>query len=918
MPKLLLVDGSNYLFRAFHALPPLTTSKGEPTGAIKGFNGMLRTVHEAVSPDCEICVFDAKGKNFRHELFEQYKANRPPMPEELRSQIEPIFELVKLQGWPLLQIEGVEADDVLGTLAVQAVAAGWDVVIATGDKDLAQLVGDRIQLINTMSKIVLDREGVFEKYGVYPERVIDYLALMGDKVDNVPGINKCGPKTAAKWIAEYGSLDNLVANADSVKGKIGEYLREGIPFLDLAKKLVTISTQAPVTFDPVAFAKKDPDAQALARFYARWEMSGSAGRRAARTPKTVVPTMTPDLFAAPSIPTEGAGETTPAPVSVVADDVRVVRTAEEIAVLADELNAAAADRFPVAVWVAGNSASPMHDAAVGVAFAINPLRTAYVPLAHQEGQNADAKALCERLAPWFAGTTAKVFFDAKRCQHLLANAGLPVAGTVHDAMLMSYVLEAHLKHNFAKIVARTAGLSAQDDEALYGKGASKVDAAAVPMQDTAAFGVRTAALLRTAASVMWVKLAEDEALLSIYRDMELPVMQVLTGMERTGVLIDRDKLAQQSKELSERIDEVKAKIEEIAGGAFNPASPKQLAQVLFEKLQLPVKKKTASGTPSTDEEVLSELALDYPLPKLILEFRALSKLKSTYTDKLPQMADAADGRVHTTFGQATAVTGRLASSEPNLQNIPVRTAEGRRVREAFVAKPGCKLISADYSQIELRIMAHLSQDKNMIDAFLSGYDIHAATAAKIYKVDINDVTADMRRKAKTANFGIIYGISVFGLAERMNVPRQEAKELIDGYFETYPQVKEYMDRSIQVARENGYVETIFHRKRFLPDINSRNAVVRGYAERNAINAPIQGSAADIIKVAMSLIYQRLQSNNLKAKMILQVHDELNFSVPEAEKEIIQKIVIEEMERAYRMLVPLKADFGWGKNWLEAH
>lgn len=918
MPKLLLVDGSNYLFRAFHALPPLTTSKGEPTGAIKGFNGMLRTVHEAVSPDCEICVFDAKGKNFRHELFEQYKANRPPMPEELRSQIEPIFELVKLQGWPLLQIEGVEADDVLGTLAVQAVAAGWDVVIATGDKDLAQLVGDRIQLINTMSKTVLDREGVFEKYGVYPERVIDYLALMGDKVDNVPGINKCGPKTAAKWIAEYGSLDNLVANADSVKGKIGEYLREGIPFLDLAKKLVTISTRAPVTFDPVAFAKKDPDAQGLAQFYARWEMSGSAGRRAIRTPKKTVPTMTPDLFATPSIPTEETSESTPAVSPVVAGDVRVVCSPDEVAQLADELNAVATDRFPVAVWVAGNNTSPMHDAAVGVAFAINPLRTAYVPLAHQEGQNADAKALCERLAPWFAGTTAKVFFDAKRCQHLLANAGLPVAGIVHDAMLMSYVLEAHLKHNFAKIVARTAGLSAQDDEALYGKGASKVDAAAVPMQDTAAFGVRAAALLRTAASVMWVKLAEDEALLSIYRDMELPVMQVLTGMERTGVLIDRDKLAQQSKELSERIDEVKAKIEEIAGGAFNPASPKQLAQVLFEKLQLPVKKKTASGTPSTDEEVLSELALDYPLPKLILEFRALSKLKSTYTDKLPQMADAADGRVHTTFGQATAVTGRLASSEPNLQNIPVRTAEGRRVREAFVAKPGCKLISADYSQIELRIMAHISQDEGLLKAFREGKDIHRATAAEVFGTQPENVTPEQRRMAKVINFGLIYGMSAFGLAQNLGIERRMASHYIEEYFARYPGVARYMQQTRSAAHAQGYVQTAFGRRLWLPDILSSRPAVRAGAERAAINAPMQGTAADLIKRAMVSLDRWLKEQNLKSRLILQVHDELILEVPEDEVELVKQNVAGIMQSAASLSVPLLAEVGVADNWEAAH
>lgn len=918
MPKLLLVDGSNYLFRAFHALPPLTTSKGEPTGAIKGFNGMLRTVHDTVSPDCEICVFDAKGKNFRHELFESYKANRPPMPEELRSQIEPIFELVRLQGWPLLQVEGVEADDVLGTLAVQAVAVGWDVVIATGDKDLAQLVSDRIHLINTMTKTVLDREGVFEKYGVYPECVIDYLALMGDKVDNVPGINKCGPKTAAKWIAEYGSLDNLVANADRVKGKIGEYLREGIPFLDLAKKLVTINTQAPVSFDPIEFAKKEPDAQGLAQFYARWEMSGTAGRRAVRTPKKTVPTMTPDLFATPSIPTEETAESTPAVSPVVAGDVRVVCSPDEVAQLADELNAVATDRFPVAVWVAGNNTSPMHDAAVGLAFALNPLRTAYVPLMHQDGPNADAEAVREHLAPWFASAAAKVFFDAKRCQHLLANAGLPVSGTVHDAMLMSYVIEAHLKHNFAKIVARTTGLSALDDEGLYGKGASRHDAVAVPQKDAAAFGVRTAALLRTAASVMWIKLSEDEALLSIYRDMELPVMQVLTGMERSGVLIDREKLAQQSKELAERIDEVKAKIEEIAGGAFNPASPKQLAQVLFEKLQLPVKKKTASGTPSTDEEVLSELALDYPLPKLILEFRALSKLKSTYTDKLPQMADPEDGRVHTTFGQATAVTGRLASSDPNLQNIPVRTAEGRRVREAFIAKPGCKLISADYSQIELRIMAHISQDEGLLKAFREGKDIHRATAAEVFGTQPENVTAEQRRMAKVINFGLIYGMSAFGLAQNLGIERRMASHYIEEYFARYPGVARYMQQTRSAAHAQGYVQTAFGRRLWLPDILSSRPAVRAGAERAAINAPMQGTAADLIKRAMISLDRWLKEQNLKSRLILQVHDELILEVPEDELELVKENVAAIMQSAASLSVPLLAEVGVADNWEAAH
>ena len=605
MPKLLLVDGSNYLFRAFHALPPLTTSKGEPTGAIKGFNGMLKTVCDVVKPDCEICVFDAKGKNFRHKLFAEYKANRPPLPEELRIQIEPIFELVKLLGWPLLQVEGVEADDVLGTLARQAAAQGWDVVIATGDKDLAQLVNERITLINTMSRTQLDREGVFEKYGVYPERIIDYLALMGDKVDNVPGINKCGPKTAAKWIAEYGSLEGVVANAASVTGKIGEYLRQGLPFLDLARELVTINTSAPVTFDAQTYAKAAPDDEGLARFFTRWEMSNGAKRGARAAKKPAALAATGDLFAAPSIPTEAGVE--PAVAAPVASGaVRVVRTPDELKALSEELTAAASSRFPVAMWVACDNLNAMHDKAAGIAFALTPLSTAYVPLSHTDGLNAAAANVLATLAPWFASPSSKLFYDAKHCLHVLANSGLPVAGTVHDAMLMSYVLEAHLRHDFSKLAARTAAVSADDDEAFFGKGASRRNAADIGIDETAAFGCRTAALLRTAASVMAVKLAEDESLERIYRELELPVMRVLASMERTGVLIDRDKLAQQSAELASRIDEVKAKIETIAGGAFNPASPKQLAQVLFEKLGLPVKKKTASGTPSTDEEVLTE------------------------------------------------------------------------------------------------------------------------------------------------------------------------------------------------------------------------------------------------------------------------------------------------------------------------
>lgn len=919
MPKLLLVDGSNYLFRAFHALPPLATSKGEPTGAIKGFNGMLKTVTDVVNPDCRICVFDAKGKNFRHALYEEYKANRPPMPDELRAQIEPIFELVRLKGWPLLQVEGVEADDVLGTLAVQAAAMGWEAVIATGDKDLAQLVTDKITLINTMTRTVLDREGVFEKYGVYPERIIDYLALMGDKVDNVPGINKCGPKTAAKWIAEFGGLDAIVERAGEVKGKAGEYLREGIPFLDLARKLVTISTSAPVSFDPQAFSEQKPDEDGLDRFYTRWEMSKTAGKRAAAKPaaRPAAP-VTGDLFAAPSIPADAAPEAAPA--EIAAGSVPVLTSAEEIRALAEHLEKAAQSRFPAAVWVvceSENAMQAMHEKAVGLAFALTPLDAAYVPLAHVDGQNADAEAV-PLLAPWFASDSPKLFYDAKKCLHVLANTGLSVAGPVHDAMLMSYVLEAHLKHGFAKIAARTAAVRVDDEETFYGKGASKKAAASVGISETADFAGRNAAVLRASASVMLARLAEDAGLEEVYRGLELPVMHVLADMERTGVLIDRDKLAAQSAELAERIDAVKAKIEEIAGGAFNPASPKQLAQVLFEKLGLPVKKKTASGTPSTDEEVLTELALDYPLPKLILEFRALTKLKSTYTDKLPQMADAEDGRVHTTFGQATAVTGRLASSDPNLQNIPVRTPEGRRVREAFVARPGCRIISADYSQIELRIMAHISQDKGLLQAFRDGKDIHRATAAEVFGVPVESVMPEQRRMAKVINFGLIYGMSAFGLAQNLGIERRTAAHYIEEYFARYPGVARYMQETRSKAHAKGYVETAFGRRLWLPDILSSRPAVRAGAERAAINAPMQGTAADLIKKAMTALDRWLKDKKLESRVILQVHDELILEVPEAEIELVRQNLPEIMRSAAELSVPLLAEVGVADNWEAAH
>ena len=913
MTTLLLIDGSNYLFRAFHALPPLATSRGEPTGAIKGFNGMLKTVFDIVKPDFAACVFDASGKNFRHDIYPQYKANRPPMPDELRVQIAPIFELIKLKGIPLLQIAGVEADDVLATLAVKGEKAGMDVVIATGDKDLAQMVTDHVTLINTMSRTRYDRQGVFEKYGVYPERIIDYLALMGDKVDNVPGINKCGPKTAAKWIAEYGSMDNLLAHAQEIKGKIGEHLREGMGFLDVARRLVTINSAAPgVQLAPTDLVVQGENAAGLEAFFVRWEMRSGARKKV----QPLGAASQPGLFDAPAIPNDVQAPAS-APAASVQTAGSVARTRQELAELALRLKQSAQNTFPTAVAVLCDRLNAINELPVGMSFAVSALESCYVPLGHADGSNAERSDVLELLGPWFAGESAKVFYNAKFDGHVLENFGLPAHGRVDDASLMSYVLEAHLKHDFSKIAARYLASAAPDQTDVLGKGAARRAASSLSVEEAAGTFCSIAVKLHAAAAVMLEKLAVDHGLLHIYEDIELPVMRVLQKMERTGVLVDAHKLSQQSSQLGTAIEAVKAKIDEIVGEPFNPGSPKQLAHILFEKQGLPVKKKTASGTPSTDEEVLSELALDYPLPKLVLEYRALSKLKSTYTDKLAGLADA-QGRVHTTFGQTTAVTGRLASSEPNLQNIPVRTTEGRRVREAFVAPAGCKILSADYSQIELRIMAHISGDEGLLNAFRLGRDIHRATAAEVFGTALEDVTAQQRRMAKVINFGLIYGMSAFGLAQNLGLERSVAAHYISEYFARYPKVAQYMEQTRVKARTQGYVQTAFGRRLWLPDITSSRAPVRAAAERAAINAPMQGTAADLIKMAMVAVDKWLTAQGLKSRMILQVHDELILEVPEEEVPVMKQKVAELMAGAARLSVPLVAEVGVADNWEAAH
>ena len=726
--------------------------------------------------------------------------------------------------------------------------------------------------------------------------------------------NPVAKKTAAKWIAQYGSLDEIVAHAEEITGKIGEYLREGIPFLETARRLVTINCEAPVEAAPESLRITAPDEEKLAAFYVRWEMRSGAARAKAAPKKPAQAPATADLFAL--VPGDAAPESVQA--APLPGEARVAATPEALKELAAALEAAAESRFPVAVSVLSDRVRPMADRPAGLAFAVTPAAVWYVPLGHKADVNAQAADVREFLGPWFAGGGAKVFHDAKYAVHVLANYGLAVAGPIDDSMLMSYVLEAHLKHDITKIAARTLSTAQPELDALMGRGAQKAAAGDIKLADAAPFMTRMSAVLRSAASVMLAHLGNAPELARIYREVELPVMRVLGTMERTGVALDVAKLNAQSEELAGQIDAVTVRIHEAAGESFNPSSPKQLAHILFEKLGLPVRKKTSSGGYSTDEEVLSELALDYPLPKLILEYRSLTKLKSTYTDKLPQMVEASDGRVHTTFGQATAVTGRLASSEPNLQNIPVRTPEGRRVREAFTAPAGCSIVSADYSQIELRIMAHLSGDAGLIEAFRQGRDIHRATAAEVFGTTLEAVTPEQRRMAKVINFGLIYGMSAFGLAQNLGLSRSVAGHYIEQYFARYPGVRAYMDNTRQMARSQGWVQTAFGRRLWLPDILSTRPAVRAGAERAAINAPMQGTAADLIKFAMVAVQKWLEENRMQSRMVLQVHDELVLEVPEAELAVVKEKLPELMASVAALSVPLVAEVGVGPNWEAAH
>jgi DNA polymerase-1 len=900
---LLLVDGSSYLYRAFHVpnLQQLTNSRGEPTGAVYGVANMLRSLIKEYQPQLMAVVFDARGKTFRHELYSDYKANRPSMPEELAVQVEPLHQLVRAMGLPLLQVPDVEADDVIGTLASEAARLGLETVISTGDKDMAQLVNEHVTLVNTMSRTTLDSAGVKEKFGVTPAQIIDYLALTGDSSDNIPGVPKVGPKTAAKWLATHGSLDNIMAHAGDIKGKVGESLREHLDMLPLSRELTTIRCDLELDSAPPALQVQAADVEQLRTLYSALDF------------KALLENL--DSAAA------DASESSDAVASPVpGPDYETVLTQAQLDTWLARLQQAGVFAFDTET----TSLDYMAARIVGVSFAVAAGEAAYVPLAHDypgAPEQLNREAVLAQLRPLLESSElSKIGHHIKYDRNVLANHGIKLDGVRYDSMLESYVLDSTaVRHDMDSVALKYLGHTNIKFTDVAGKGAKQLTFNEVPVETAAPYAAEDADITWQLHAAMWPQLTAIPALESIFTDIEMPLVTVLSDMEQTGVIIDTAMLTQQSGELAQRITELEQEAHREAGQPFNLGSPKQIQQLLFDKLQLPVLAKTPKGAPSTAESVLQELALDYPLPRLILEHRSLSKLKSTYTDKLPQQVCVDSGRVHTSYHQAVAATGRLSSSDPNLQNIPVRTEEGRRIRQAFVAPPGKVLLAADYSQIELRIMAHLSADKGLLLAFSEGQDVHRATAAEVFAVSPEAVSNDQRRSAKAINFGLIYGMSAFGLAKQLGIPRGAAQEYIDVYFARYPGVHDYMEATREQARQQGYVETVFGRRLYLPDINARNGQLRAAAERTAINAPMQGTAADIIKRAMIDMHRWLESENeLDISMIMQVHDELVFEVAAADVEAAKSPITGHMCGAVSLRVPLLVDIGVGANWDEAH
>ena len=925
MKTLLLVDGSSYLYRAFHAMPDLRNRQNEPTGAIQGVLNMLRRLHKEYPADYSACIFDAKGKTFRDDIYPEYKANRASMPDDLRAQVAPLHEAIKAMGWPLIMEEGVEADDVIGALAKQAEREGVRVIISTGDKDIAQLVNEHVTIVNTMSNEVLDIAGVRNKFGLPPERIVDYLILIGDTSDNVPGVEKVGPKTAVKWLTQYGTLENIVANADNITGVVGENLRKALPWLPTARELITIRCDVGIQESLSNLAPRAMDKNKLAELFEhfdfkswRRELDTMGGEPISVTPLSM-PTSSGDLFAPTSEtintpPTETTVEYNP----ITTRNYATILSEADLDVWLEKINQAKLVCFDTET----TSLDPMTAKIVGMSFSIEAGSGAYLPLTHDyfdAPEQLNFSATLAKFRPILENSAIKkVGQNLKYDQHILANHGIALRGIAHDTLLQSYVFESHKTHNMDDLAMRHLGIKTISFDEVAGKGVKQVGFNQVTVEVATDYAAEDADITLQLHQAMYPVIQADDKLDFIYSHVEMPSREVLFTIERNGVLIDQGMLNRQSNEIGMKLMDLEKQAFELAGQPFNLASPKQLQEILFGKLGIKPTKKTPSGAPSTDEDVLQELALDYPLPKVLLEYRGLAKLKSTYTDKLPKMINAQTGRVHTSYNQAVAITGRLASSDPNLQNIPVRTAEGRRIREAFIAPNGSVIVSADYSQIELRIMAHLSQDEGMLSAFANNEDIHRATAAEIFGCEREAVTSEQRRYAKVINFGLIYGMSAFGLAQNLNIERSAAQSYIERYFARYPGVRAYMQDTRELAKQKGYVETYFGRRLWVPEINSSNGMRRAGAERAAINAPMQGTAADLIKLAMIAVQNWIAAQQLQTKLIMQVHDELVLEVPEAELDLVKTMLPQLMQNVAKLDVPLLAEVGVGNNWEAAH
>jgi DNA polymerase-1 len=924
-PKLVLVDGSSYLYRAFHAMPELQNSKGQATGAVYGVINMLKRLKKDYPVEKVGIIFDAKGKTFRDELYSQYKANRASMPDDLRSQIEPLYQLIRAQGFPLIAIPGVEADDVIGTLAKQAEQMGMDTIISTGDKDLAQLVTAHVSLIDTMKNQLLEVASVEEKFGVLPEQIIDYLALVGDTADNIPGVAKVGPKTAVKWLKQYQNVETIIDKAEEFKGKVGENLRSSIDQLKLSYQLATIKCDVQIdpdkelsqTIEEIKLSP--PDNEQIKQLYQQLEFKTWLKQLIEN--EKIIDGEQGSLFidAESNIETSHSND-----IHSNNSEYETILEQKHFEQWLDKLQNADYFSFDTET----TSLNYIQAEIVGVSFAVEEGKAAYVPLAHEDiahPEQLSRELILNQLKPLLEDKNkAKIGQNLKYDKNVLSNYAIELQGISHDTMLESYVLDSTAtRHNMDALALKYLNYTTVHFVDIAGKGKKQLRFDQIPIEQAAPYAAEDADITLRLHHLLWAKLQQQAGLEDLFTHIEMPLSNVLSRIERNGVLLDTKQLNQQSHELAEQLSILKSKVYEIAGEEFNIASPKQIQHILYEKLQLPIKSKTPKGAPSTSESALADLALAHPLPKLILECRSLAKLKSTYTDKLPLLVETKTNRVHTSYNQAVAVTGRLSSTDPNLQNIPIRTAEGRRIRQAFIAPAGCLMMAADYSQIELRIMAHLSSDKGLLDAFSMGVDVHKATAAEVFSVAVDEVSTNQRRSAKAINFGLIYGMSAFGLAKQLDIGRKQAQDYVELYFQRYPGVKDYMDKMTELAREKGYVETIFGRRLYLPEINSRNGLRRKYAERTAINAPMQGSAADIIKRAMIavdnwLIEEQQTENYQHIKMIMQVHDELVFEIPKTIIDPATDKIKQLMESAANLNVPLIVDVGKGDNWDEAH